>query len=646
MSVTYKPINWGRQKKIYDGTLAILLLTFAGIFIGLTLAISPTVTVETLILRASAASAFLLLHVILAIGPLARLDSRFAPLLYNRRHLGVTMFFLGALHAVFAVVQFHSGGNRPPLVSAFTAYAREYFILGKGGNPADFPFEIFGAAALAILFLMAATSHDFWLKNLGSGLWKSLHLLVYLAYGLLLVHVFYGALQYERHGGYVLLLGLGFTILVSLHLLAARKEIRVDRSIGQVPSESADSLRDFVRACRSDELQEGRGKTLVAGEERVAIFLNQGKVFAVGNVCRHQGGPLAEGRILNGCITCPWHGWEYRPEDGCSPPPFKEIVPTYDVRVEKGEVFVRSRANARGQRCEGADAGTTPSAPPDPADDFYVGYNASAPAPHARRIRQVVAGLAFVVPALAVAVSVLQQPFGKGAFEYATPRTFEGVFELQPVPQLTLSGLSGGSANSAELEGQTPATFLLAGRGKHGIPGELAELDGHHVQLEGKRIRRDGLAMLEVQATGIRSLGGPETFKAPARDAGKASTILVGELIDLKCFLGVMNPGEGKVHRGCAVRCLSGGVPAGILVRSGDGIEFVGVLSTESDPRVRIDPQWAGRAIEAEGRLGDEGELPVLHLSSIRLASAENTDAELSPTEQAVASTELSRTPD
>jgi hypothetical protein len=52
--------------------------------------------------------AFLLLHIVLCIGPLCRLDPKFLPLLYNRRHLGVVTFLLGAIHSVVAIRQFHS----------------------------------------------------------------------------------------------------------------------------------------------------------------------------------------------------------------------------------------------------------------------------------------------------------------------------------------------------------------------------------------------------------------------------------------------------------------------------------------------------------------------------------------------------------
>ena len=59
------------------------------------------------------------------------------------------------------------------------------------------PFQPFGLAALIILFLMAATSHDFWLHNLTAPVWKTLHMGVYVAYALIVLHVIFGVLQGE-----------------------------------------------------------------------------------------------------------------------------------------------------------------------------------------------------------------------------------------------------------------------------------------------------------------------------------------------------------------------------------------------------------------------------------------------------------------
>jgi sulfoxide reductase heme-binding subunit YedZ len=349
MSLAYRAIDWNRQKRLYDLTLAGLLALGLGTFIGVSLLVSPNVTAETLIIRGCSVAALLLLHVILCIGPLARLDSRFLPLLYNRRHLGVTMFLLALIHGVFATIQFHALGDENPLVSVFTAYQRDYRVFGDGRvNWAHFPFEPFGVAALAILFVMAATSHDFWLRNLGASFWKAMHLGVYAAYGLVLVHVALGALQSERSAIYPALLAAGFVVVAGLHLAAARKERLLDGV--QVLAEQD----GFARACRVEEVTEGRGKVVLASGHRVALFRHQGRIFATSNVCRHQGGPVGEGRIVDGCITCPWHGWNYQPEDGCSPPPFKEVLATFDTRVVGAQVWVRAKANPLGTRCAGS----------------------------------------------------------------------------------------------------------------------------------------------------------------------------------------------------------------------------------------------------------------------------------------------------
>jgi nitrite reductase/ring-hydroxylating ferredoxin subunit len=73
---------------------------------------------------------------------------------------------------------------------------------------------------------------------------------------------------------------------------------------------------------------------------------------AVSNLCAHQNGPLGEGRIVDGCITCPWHGYQYRPEDGCAPPPFTERLATYRLRVANGMVLLDPRANPPGTPVE------------------------------------------------------------------------------------------------------------------------------------------------------------------------------------------------------------------------------------------------------------------------------------------------------
>src|SRR6185436_6098391 len=94
----------------------------------------------------------------------------------------------------------------------------------RWSSVSSFPFQQLGVAALAILFLMAATSHDFWLSNLTAPVWKALHMSVYFAYALLVMHVSLGVLQSEKSVWPVLALAAGVIWILSLHLVAVRRE--------------------------------------------------------------------------------------------------------------------------------------------------------------------------------------------------------------------------------------------------------------------------------------------------------------------------------------------------------------------------------------------------------------------------------------
>jgi sulfoxide reductase heme-binding subunit YedZ len=335
MSAQYRAISWNRQKKLYDLVVVSGVAIYLGLFIGIGDALFPYVTAETLLIRGLGTAALLLLHFILCIGPLCRLDRRFLPLLYNRRHLGVTMFILGLGHGLLSILQFHSRGDVRPLVSLWTTN-RDWTSLSQ------FPFQQLGFLALLILFLMAATSHDFWLRNLTPQIWKRLHMLVYLAYGLLVAHVALGALQSEASPFLEGVLGLGVALVLTLHILAAIRERRVDR-------QRFSAVQDgFVEVCAADKIQESCATVFSASGERIAVFRHSGKISALSNVCRHQNGPLGEGRIIDGCVTCPWHGYQYLPENGCAPAPFTEKVSTFRTRIVDGRVWVDPRPNPPG----------------------------------------------------------------------------------------------------------------------------------------------------------------------------------------------------------------------------------------------------------------------------------------------------------
>ena len=219
MGLDYKFVLWNKHKKRYDTIIGVGMLLYLIVFVVVTVTFNPRETEETLLIRAFGSLAIVLLHLILMIGPLTRLNPNFLPLLYNRRHLGVSMFIAALIHGVFAIIQYHAWGTLNPIYAVFTSNM-EYSSL------VNFPFQVLGFFALLILFFMASTSHDFFLHNLSPRIWKGLHMMVYVAYALVIMHVFLGNFQQEASPLTMGLLVVGFVTIVSLHLIAAFKEAK------------------------------------------------------------------------------------------------------------------------------------------------------------------------------------------------------------------------------------------------------------------------------------------------------------------------------------------------------------------------------------------------------------------------------------
>jgi nitrite reductase/ring-hydroxylating ferredoxin subunit len=168
-------------------------------------------------------------------------------------------------------------------------------------------------------------------------------MLVYVAYALLIAHVTLGALQSEGSPILASVLGVGLTVVTALHVTSAVVERRKDAG----PAPEADG---YIAVCTVEKIPEKRACVVSCGGERVAVFKYDGNISAISNVCQHQNGPLGEGKIIDGCVTCPWHGYQYLPESGASPPPFTEKVPTYRTRVVGNQVFVHPSPLSPGTR--------------------------------------------------------------------------------------------------------------------------------------------------------------------------------------------------------------------------------------------------------------------------------------------------------
>ncbi|MBM4187472.1 MAG: Rieske 2Fe-2S domain-containing protein [Gemmatimonadetes bacterium] len=580
------PVNWNRQKRLYDLWVSLGTLALVAGYAVATLVVHPTATVETALIRGLGFAAFLLLTVILMVGPASRLDRRFLPLLYNRRHLGVTVGLLGLAHAAFVLFQYHALGNTDPIAS----------LLAIPSTHDGIPFEWYGIGAGVVLFLMAATSHDYWLSVLTPPGWKALHMAVYPAYLALLLHVGLGLGRAEPAPVYLATAGLAAVLVAAIHLVAALRERRADQPGGSGP--------DWVDVGPADRIPEGRAITRVVAGERVAVFRHQGRVSAVSGVCKHQNGPLGEGKIVDGCITCPWHGYQYRPEDGTSPPPFTDSVPTFNLAVRAGRILVDPVPNQPGTRVD-----PVPVTPPAAVESapFYVGY-LPPPTGLVRFLRAVPAVLLLPLLGLMVTFAAAQRSFDRAVFEYGTERTIQGTVRTAPYPMLEVE--RPGTA--------TVSRYLLAGFGKRGAQEATVGLDGKKARIVGTLAYRDNLTVLEI--AGAEPLGPGRPAPAPRSVSGRLD--LVGEIVDGKCYAGVMNPGRGATHRGCAIRCLAGGLTPLFVIQNQDGTLVEMILTDDAGHSLPQAARWAGRPVQVSGRIESLDDIWFLRVDPATIRSA------------------------
>lgn len=248
-------------------------------------------------------------------------------------------------------------------------------------------------------------------------------------------------------------------------------------------------------------------------------------------------------------------------------------------------------------------------------DGFFVGYLPKMPAAYAAVSRRfvVVAGLA-ALAALGLA-AVSQNRIDKGTYEFGVLRPFEGLLYNEPIPMLrTMDPKTG-----------TVTNYVLVGATKAGVPGDVSAHSGKKVKFEGSLIQRGAQVMIELSAPGTFTvLGEPSAAETRSGAETLGRMTLRGEVVDTKCWFGAMRPALGKVHRGCAIRCLSGGVPPGLRVLDGAGHETTFLLAGRPGEPLDLDVQLAGLQVEVTGEVELQANTPFVRVESIaRLESAE-----------------------
>ena len=214
-----------------------------------------------------------------------------------------------------------------------------------------------------------------------------------------------------------------------------------------------------------------------------------------------------------------------------------------------------------------------------------------------------------------------QMTTGSARWLSDAPHTMQGLIKLEPYPVL--------HRFNPELPDRIESVLLVA-QGKHSADAVFADLDGKMVNVTGFPIYRGGWSMLELRsADDAREVkASPEI--AMVRDKLRKQTAITslgevsfsGEIADSKCFLGVMKPGEGVVHRACAEVCLIGGLPAMLLVKGEDQQRYGYMLTTaEGGSASSLVSTNAGELMQVSGELMQKG-----NLLYIKMAGAKSRD--------------------
>ena len=99
-----------------------------------------------------------------------------------------------------------------------------------------------------------------------------------------------------------------------------------------------------VRVCAMSDLHEGVGRVVTVGGRSIALFVDDGRCFAIDAECPHQGGPMQESAVDKGWVECPWHAYRFELSSGrCETDP-SLCVKTYPVSVQDGMVYLEAAA--------------------------------------------------------------------------------------------------------------------------------------------------------------------------------------------------------------------------------------------------------------------------------------------------------------
>lgn len=240
-------------------------------------------------------------------------------------------------------------------------------------------------------------------------------------------------------------------------------------------------------------------------------------------------------------------------------------------------------------------------------DEFYIGWEKKAAPGIGGAVRKIVVALLVFALAAPFVLAISQRMIGTSVFEWGNLKTVSGILQTQPYPHLLVLR-PGSTADNPSF-----STYYLVAPWKFGLDAKaIAPLDGKSVAIKGTLIYRENQTMIETKPEWIIATNNPPKME-PVPFVALGKQTLIGEIVDSKCFLGVMNPGQLATHRACAIRCISGGAPPILLVRRKEGPPiYLLLVSAEGKPVNKEVLDMVAEPVEISGEVERQGDLLVL----------------------------------
>lgn len=246
-------------------------------------------------------------------------------------------------------------------------------------------------------------------------------------------------------------------------------------------------------------------------------------------------------------------------------------------------------------------------------DEFYIGWIPQSPGSFSSFLRKYLLVVLLVVIGLGLALAFKQKEFSTAKFEFGKLTTIKGIYFSKSVPHLIVGN------------GIDKIMVPLVGYGKHGAGGIMddlsiqnkTELNGKLVSLKGTLIYHDGKLLIQVDKNDDPLLSFSDTTVDELEWEDNGSVSLKGEIVDPKCYFGVMKPGEGKPHKDCAIRCISGGIPPVLYIKNGKGEKSYVLLTNAAGNINEAVKDYVARPVQLNGQLKKYADWLILEVDNI-----------------------------